>query len=415
MLPPLTGFDGPPRLSQTGLYADMMAQTLAEGVIAYEPLGQLWADDAAKQRWIWLPPGAQIDTTDMDVWRYPVGTKLWKEFSVAGVRLETRLIEKLASGEWRMVAYAWNAEQREAHAAPLGIKDAAGTAHDIPDAEACKTCHEGLADRVLGFSALQLAHPGAGMTLDRLIAEGRLSVNPAAPLMLPGDSVAQTALSYLHANCGHCHRPDRKRAEREISVYFWQESESLASVEDTVTYSSLVKNKSSALWVDAVLARMQTRGNTQQMPPLATKQVDTRGVAAVSAWLMRLRAAFPAQAPPPPVNPQAKCEGVEAVFEIFERAACRTAFCHGAGTGELDFTTPEQLHASMLGVAASGEGCKELTTMPRVQPGDPERSLLMIKLLPGPPCGKIMPPAALQALSDADLDVVRRWIADCKN
>jgi hypothetical protein len=53
--------------------------------------------------------------------------------------------------------------------------------------------------------------------------------------------------------------------------------------------------------------------------------------------------------------------------------------------------------------------------MPRVQPGDPERSLLMLKLLPGPPCGKIMPPAEVQALSAAELDTVRAWIAGCTN
>jgi hypothetical protein len=412
-VPPLTGFDGLPLLSQTGLYADIGTDALANAVMAYRPLAELWADDATKQRWVWLPPGTQIDSSDMDLWRYPVGTKLWKEFAIAGVRIETRLLEKLDGGDWRMVAYAWNAEQTEAYAAPLGIVNAAGTAHDIPDAEACKQCHEGLADRVLGFSALQLSHADAGMTLDRLVAEGRLTVSPNVPIALPGDSVEQAALGYLHANCGHCHRPDRKRAEREISVYFWQQVASLASTESTVTYSSLVQNKGSALWLDAVLARMQTRGNAQQMPPLASKQVDMQGVAAVSAWLQRLRPLFPVQAAAPPVSPDARCAGVEDVFAVFERAACRTAFCHGAGTGELDFTTPEQLHASMVGVPASGEGCKELTTMPRVLPGDPERSLLMIKLLPGPPCGKIMPPAAVQALTEQDLALVRDWIARC--
>jgi hypothetical protein len=104
----------------------------------------------------------------------------------------------------------------------------------------------------------------------------------------------------------------------------------------------------------------------------------------------------------------ARCEGIEPVFEIFERAACRTVFCHDAGTGELDFRTPEQLHESMVGVAASGEGCKELN-LPRVQPGDPEHSLLLIKLRQGPPGGKIMPPAAIQALTPQDIQVVSDW------
>jgi hypothetical protein len=125
-----------------------------------------------------------------------------------------------------------------------------------------------------------------------------------------------------------------------------------------------------------------------------------------------LRADFPASFAPPPANPHARCEGVERVFAIFERAACRSAFCHGSGTGELDFSTPEQLHASMVSVKAVGEGCKDLP-LARVQPGDPEHSLLLLKLRPGPPCGKIMPPAASQALTPADIQAVADWIAGC--
>jgi hypothetical protein len=251
------------------------------------------------------------------------------------------------------------------------------------------------------------------MTIDRLVAEGRLSQAPAQPLRLPGDTTDQNAIAYLHANCGHCHNPQRKRADREISVHFWQEASATASVRDTPAYRTLVGSKSSALWIDAVQARMQERGGPQQMPPLATKHVDRAGMAVVAAWLDRLRQQFPVSAPLPPVAAGTRCEGVENIFAIFERAACRSAFCHGAGTGELDFTTPEQLHASMVGVPATGEGCAELP-LPRVQPRDPEHSLLLIKLRPGPPCGKIMPPAAIQALSPADIQAVSDWISGCK-
>jgi len=410
--PDPTGFDGPRLLSQTGLYSDTAARSLAPGVIPYEPLGQLWADGAAKQRWVSLPAGTLIDSSNMDAWRYPSGTKVWKEFALDGIPIETRLIEKLPDGQWRMVSYAWNAERTEAHAVPLGVVNAAGTAHDIPDTEACKQCHEGVPDRVLGFTAVQLSRAGSGMTMDRLIAEGKLTKPPAAPIQLPGDATAQAALAYLHANCGHCHRPDRKRADREISVHFWQEVGALADVESTATYTSLVKNKTSALWLDSVLTRMQKRGGIQQMPPLASKQVDAAGVATVTAWLNQIRADLPPSPRLAPVAPSARCAGVEQVFAIFERAACRSAFCHGAGTGELDFTTPEQLHSSMVGVRASGEGCSDLP-LPRVQPGDPEHSLLLIKLRPGPPCGKIMPPAAIQALTAADVQTVSDWILRC--
>jgi hypothetical protein len=279
--------------------------------------------------------------------------------------------------------------------------------------EACKQCHDGRADRLLGFSALQLAHSRPGVTLAQLIDEGRLSVPPAAPLALPGDAGEQSALAYLHANCGHCHNPQRKRAEREISVYFWQQAAALASVQETVSYRSLVADKPLPLWIDGVLARMKARGGVQQMPPLATETVDSAGLAAVEAWMTRLRAQFAAEPALPAVGASARCDGVEAIFDIFERAACRSAFCHGAGTGELDFSTPEQLHASLIGVRASGDGCKELS-LPRVQPGDPEHSLLLIKLRPGPPCGKIMPPAAISALSPEEIQQVEDWISRCK-
>src|SRR5262245_7866666 len=69
----------PQRLSETGLFADIGRETLAPGVVAYAPRFQLWSDGAEKRRWLWLPPGTRIDTSDMDSWVFPVGTKLWKE------------------------------------------------------------------------------------------------------------------------------------------------------------------------------------------------------------------------------------------------------------------------------------------------------------------------------------------------
>lgn len=68
----------PERLSETGLYADESLSTLGDGVVPYRPRFELWSDGASKRRWIRLPPGAVVDTTDMDDWGFPSGTKLWK-------------------------------------------------------------------------------------------------------------------------------------------------------------------------------------------------------------------------------------------------------------------------------------------------------------------------------------------------
>lgn len=408
-LPPLhDAYEGPTWLSETGLYTEIVSDTLAEGVREYRPQGELWTDGADKRRFLWLPPGATIDTGDMDQWVLPIGTKLWKEFSRDGLRIETRLLEKHVDGTWLMVAFLWRADGSDAAAAPLGVVDAMGTEHDVPDEETCRQCHDGRRDRVLGVGALQLAHDGDGMTLRSLITEGRLSQAPQTMPALPGDGETQAALRYLHANCGHCHNPTRTRAEREISVYFWQEVDALGQLEDTVTYRSLVQDKPSPLWIDAVVARMRDRGGLQQMPPVGTEHVDEEGVAVVSALMELLRTDRP---DPPSTATSGPCPGTEAVFEIFERAACRNAFCHGAGTGELSFRTPEELHDSLVGVAAIGEGCDSLG-LKRVAPGDPQHSLLLIKLQPGPPCGKIMPPA--MSLTDAEIRTVEDWIVSCQ-
>ena len=47
----------------------------------------------------------------------------------------------------------------------------------------------------------------------------------------------------------------------------------------------------------------------------------------------------------------------------------------------------------------------------RVKPGDPEHSLLYLKLTL-PPCGSKMPPAAFTQATEEQVSLVRQWIAD---
>ena len=84
----------PDDLSCTGLYGDWATKTIAPEAVAYTPGLVFWSDGAVKSRWIYLPPGGVIDTTDMDNWVFPVGTKIWKQFALGGQIVETRLIWK---------------------------------------------------------------------------------------------------------------------------------------------------------------------------------------------------------------------------------------------------------------------------------------------------------------------------------
>src|SRR5262249_10101463 len=82
----------PDKLSQAGLYEDLLTRKLASNVIAFAPDHKLWSDGAEKARWILLPDGKQIDGSDPDHWVFPIGTRFFKEFSLEGRPLETRLI-----------------------------------------------------------------------------------------------------------------------------------------------------------------------------------------------------------------------------------------------------------------------------------------------------------------------------------
>ena len=286
-LPELPDPDQPSelRLSQLGLYRDIERKVLAGDVREFEPAHPLWSDGASKRRWLRLPAGARIDSSDMDHWRFPAGTMLFKEFSREGRRIETRVIARTGCADtdtW-MGAFVWNDDESDALFAPEGVRDARGTRHDVPPAASCATCHDGEPGRVLGFSAVQqplapaLSHPMPSF----------------AP---PGDAVTAAALGYLHANCGHCHNPNgsaRPDTDMDLRLSIADRSPADAGAVRTTVGQPLRYYRSSLTSRvvpgdpdrSALLHRMRERGTRSQMPPLATEAVDPVGVALVQAWI----------------------------------------------------------------------------------------------------------------------------------
>ena len=296
-------------LAETGLFADPSALRIANDAVAFEPTFWLWSDGANKRRWLRLPPGTRIDTTDMDHWIFPIGSKLWKEFSLGGVLLETRLIERYGEGpeDYWMGAFVWNAGQTEAVLAPDGQMNIGGTRHDAPDTQQCGACHGGEPGRVLGFSALQLSRPPnssrVGPTLSDLIRQELLTNPPTSgrqgPVSAPRTG-ATAALGYLHANCGHCHNrngvawPDTQMVLRlgmaepdlvQSEVYRSLVGRDLQFWGNGVITKRVVAGNPSA---SAVVARMSVRGNADQMPPLATEEPDREGLAQIESWISSL-------------------------------------------------------------------------------------------------------------------------------
>lgn len=270
----------PETLAETGLYKDIATLTLADGVTPFTVVYPLWSDGAEKSRWMWLPPGTSIDKTDPDHWTYPKGMKAWKEFRVAGKRIETRFLEKTGEGSWgwRYVAYAWTSDGKSAKAARAGVKNALGTTHEIPSQEHCDQCHSGTRDGLIGPGAIQFG-----------------VVKP------PGKDLVQETLGYLHGNCGFCHSDfGRWATARALRLKVRVTDTDPAK---TPTYLTLINAKMSHADIAGepfigvvpgqpdkshIVYRMSKRDGVWNMPPVGTNVVDEVGLARVRAWITAL-------------------------------------------------------------------------------------------------------------------------------
>jgi hypothetical protein len=302
----------PPTLAGTGLCTNAACTTYAADVHSYLPQYPLWADTATKKRWMYLPPGTQIDTTDMNFWKFPVGTKFWKEFTRDGTRVETRYIVKLQpddtlSAAWYFVSYQWNATQDGTMAVTTGAMNANGTNHDIPTTSDCKRCHTNTPGRVLGFQAMSLdyAAPAGELDLDGAIAANMLSTPPpgaASPhYPLPGTDVDKAAFGYLHANCGGCHNPrssihDTTPLELRMDVTKLGTVAEMPAHATTVNVNGTVRAGGGVELLGKIIIpndpansvmimRMNAATNPPKMPEKGTEMVDPTGQAVLTAWI----------------------------------------------------------------------------------------------------------------------------------
>lgn len=288
------------------LFIDEGCTRTGPGVFVTEPSHPLWSDALVKTRYIRLPDGSQIDSSNSDGWVFPVGTLAWKTFATAeGQRLETRRMEKTGSGagpgEWDMRTFVWNAADTMAtEVGAEGMENVLGTDHDIPSRLQCVTCHSnGTPDVLLGISAILLNHPDSPLSLEDMNAMNMLTdVISESAAVFPGNAVERNALGYLHTNCGSCHGGPSPTVGMGLRVDVADEN-----VSDTAAFAAI---GSPSFWMSslqrirpgnregsAIYVRASIRGDSGQMPPLGTEVVDNAGLDAVGAWIDSLRVEAP--------------------------------------------------------------------------------------------------------------------------
>lgn len=226
-------------LAEYCLFSDPVAQTPADGVLPFEPIAVLYADESLKARFVAVPDGESIEFDPMERWTYPVGTTLVKTFyyyddatnPAAGRRLlETRLLVNRGD-EWDSFIYVWNEEQTEASYERLGDwiefdrVDEEGatvaTRYRVPNQNQCGSCHEQNDVSVpLGPRGFQLHSDldfgGAIGMRNQLEYWAELGILSGVPDDLSGQfaltdftddtaDIEGRARSYLEVNCAHCH------------------------------------------------------------------------------------------------------------------------------------------------------------------------------------------------------------------
>lgn len=208
-------------------------------VVPYTLNTPLFTDYAQKLRFIYFPVGEKAQYNPEQVFSFPEGTAIIKNFyyhiderkpEKGRNLIETRVLLKEATG-WKALPYVWNAEQTEAYLEVTGArkdiqwKDAKGKKQQVeyvvPNMIQCKECHS--RDKTLvpiGPSARQLNRSfeftsGSANQLDYLATNGYLTGLPTVELRPKSaqwdqpqmDDLESRARAYLDANCGHCHNP----------------------------------------------------------------------------------------------------------------------------------------------------------------------------------------------------------------
>ncbi len=288
------GDDFPTRLSETGIFADVEKHEPASGVVPYEIRSELWADGASAQRFVAIPGATKIGG-DSRNFRFPEGTVFAKTLTLperegeSARRVETQLLHH-EDGEWRTYSYLWNEAGADAELVPRG-----GTAHDewpFVSRTTCQLCHNFTMRGPIGFRADQLARwPEVDDELAALFERKPRENRRMRPLADPHDEMLpleSRARSYLHVNCSPCHRNNGGgaatidvRSSRSLDRTFTiDERPKLGDfgIDSARIVSEGDANRS------VITYRMAALGPSR-MPLVSSRQVDTRGLALIRAWI----------------------------------------------------------------------------------------------------------------------------------
>jgi uncharacterized repeat protein (TIGR03806 family) len=280
----------------------------------------LFSNYAEKIRFIKIPEGSIIKYHPTDVFEFPVGTILIKNFYYPidfrkpekGRKIvETRLLINQPDG-WEALPYIWTEDQTEAFYDPAGETktisyiSASGkkitTPYVIPNKNQCKGCH--VRDEKLlpiGPSARQLNRTSeSGVDqLKHWQESGLLDQSPAdAPKLAVWDDETSgdlnaRARAYLDANCGHCHSRSGPASTSGLFLDVYEKDFAHLGVNKPPVAAgrgagnNLVDIKPGDPNKSIMIYRMNTTDPAIAMPEIGREQIHKEGVELIAEWIRK--------------------------------------------------------------------------------------------------------------------------------
>ncbi len=328
--------DFPRRLSETGLFSDAARLEPSPGVIPYEINLPAWHDGAVAQHLLALPQSEAIEVRPTKSWDLPDGAVLAQTLTLAGRRVETRILVK-QQNDFAAYTYIWNADQTDAVLAPKTGTDLE-TTHNrpwrVPSRAECMMCHSREANFSLSLHEFQL---NRGDQLNRWEQLGLLRTDvasfersrrrdessqrgsrpqpnqrPAKPsALLPRNpanlgtfnasattaaTLDKRARNYLAVNCAHCHTLNG--GGNSVMNFDWLVSGSgMRALGEPPQHGDFGLANARIIAPGApgqsvIIPRVAMRG-PGQMPPVGSRSSDPDGVRLLAEWITSL----PAKAP----------------------------------------------------------------------------------------------------------------------
>ncbi|MEX2216914.1 MAG: PQQ-dependent sugar dehydrogenase [Phycisphaeraceae bacterium] len=309
----------PRKLSESGLFEDVTKQKLAAGVYEYNVLAERWADHAKGARLIALPGSETLGiikpadgALPSNRWNFPANTVLAKTYSLQLTRgrpdtakpIETQLLHY--SGQtWFAYTYRWNEAGTDAElVGPSGderaieVIDAAAPGGKLKQnwrfysrAE-CQRCHTAWINFVPGFSKLQLDYRKSEEEAKRWEMITGLTLERDEPKLVDPHDASQPldlrARSWLHANCGLCHRQNGGGSVPSfLNIEAKLEAARLLDAMPTQGTFDLPDGRVIAAgdpFRSVLLLRIMTTGRGH-MPYVGSRMVDDRGAILIRDWI----------------------------------------------------------------------------------------------------------------------------------